>query len=338
MSSDEKPKEEAAAPEKPKQKRSFFESLKQAFSRKPKGTEKEKPQEKKKGQYSDITGIAFGLFGGFTPRTLKYFEGLEIDLKRAGLKTTLVKYVSKMYFMSLIAFIVALIVSIPLLLVFLYPFFAIVTSFAIGLLAGAIAFIAQFIYPKYVINNRKNGIERNLSFITNYMAILAGAGVIPEKIFRSVADSNLEPTIKFEVSEIIRRMEVFGEDFYTAVSVRIEECASPKFSELLRGILLVGSTGGDMKRYLFLQGKRFMRMKNISLKKALDGLGIMAEIYVTAGIVMPLIMVVMLCTLSFLGGGSINALLWLDLVSYLIVPMISIVMLVLIDSSVPSEV
>jgi flagellar protein FlaJ len=81
-----------------------------------------------------------------------------------------------------------------------------------------------------------------------------------------------------------------------------------------------------------------MRLKSISLKKALDGLGVMAEIYVTAGIVMPLIMIVMLATLSFLGGSGLNALLWLELLSYLIVPLISIVMVILVDSSVPSEV
>jgi flagellar protein FlaJ len=249
-----------------------------------------------------------------------------------------VKYISKIYLTALIALIAGILVPIPFLLIAgMQPFFVIFTSIALGFIAGAVAFILIYMQPKFKLNSRRAAIERNLSFVTNYLAILAGAGVIPEKIFRSVAKSDVDPAIRYEVSEIIRRMEVFGEDFYTALSVRIDETPSAKFGELLRGILLVGSTGGDMKRYLFLQGKRFIRLKGINMRKSLDSLGVMAEVYVTAGIVLPLIMVVMLATLSFLGGGGINAMMWLYLVTYLMVPMISIMMLLMIDSTVPSE-
>lgn len=303
----------------------------------PKSEPKQKAKLNLKGEI-DYSGFAYRVFGNLAAKSIKYFEGLDLDLKRAGIKITLVKYISKIYLTALLAFVIGILVPIPFLLMFgMQPFFVIVTSIAIGMIAGAVAFIIVYIQPKYKLNSRKSAIDRNLSFVTNYLAILAGAGVIPEKIFRSVAKSDVDPAIRYEVSEIIRRMEVFGEDFYTALSVRIDETPSPRFGELLRGILLVGSTGGDMKRYLFLQGKRFIRLKGINMRKSLDSLGVMAEVYVTAGIVLPLIMVVMLATLSFLGGGGINALMWLYLVTYLMVPMISIMMLVMIDSTVPTE-
>jgi flagellar protein FlaJ len=297
----------------------------------------EQPKKKESLKFPDFADFGYRIFGNVAPRLVKYFPGYELLLKKAGKKITLVKYISETLLISLIALIVGLIVPIPILLHFLYPFFAIITTIAIGLMAGALAFVVMYIYPTMVMRSRTSAIERNLSFLANYMAILAGAGVIPEKIFRSVSKSDIDPSIKYEVSEIIRRMEVFGEDFYTALSIRVEETPSPKFAELLRGILLVGSTGGDMKRYLFLQGRRFMRMKNIALKKSLDGLGVMAEMYVTGGVVMPLILVVMLVTLSFLGGGSINALTWLYFTSYLMVPMVAGLMLVILDSSAPAE-
>jgi pilus assembly protein TadC len=211
---------------------------------------KEKVKLEEKKHPTDFTSIAFSIFGSHIMGALKYFESLEDDLRRAGLKTTLAKYVSKMFLLTLFAFVFGWVISLPILFLFLLPLFAVLASFAIGILAGAVTFIVQFIYPKYVINDRKTKIEKNLSFVTNYMAILAGAGVIPEKIFRSVSASNIEPAIKFEVSEIIRRMEVFGEDFYTALSIRVEETPSPRLAELLRGILLVGSTGGDCLRGL----------------------------------------------------------------------------------------
>lgn len=302
---------------------------------------KEEPKQKQRLKLTgeiDYSGFAYRIFGSLAGRSIPYFEGLDLNLKRAGIKITLVKYISKIYLTALIAFIAGVVVPIPVLILLgMQPLFAIITGIALGFIAGAVAFILMYIYPKFVLNSRKRNIDKNLSFITNYLAILAGAGVIPEKIFKSVAKSDIDPAIRYEVSEIIRRMEVFGEDFYTALSVRIDETPSPRFAELLRGILLVGSTGGDMKRYLFLQGKRFIRFKNIDMKKSLDNLGIMAEVYVTAGIVLPLIMVVMLATLSFLGGGGINAILWLYFVTYLMVPLIAVMMLLMIDSSVPSE-
>lgn len=303
----------------------------------PKTEPKQKAKLNLKGDI-DFSGFAYRIFGNLAAKSIKYFEGLDLTLKRAGIKVTLVKYISKIYLSALLALVIGMIVPIPFLFIArMQPFFVILTSIAIGFIAGAVAFIIVYMQPKFKLNSRKAAIERNLSFVTNYLAILAGAGVIPEKIFRSVAKSDVDPAIRYEVSEIIRRMEVFGEDFYTALSVRIDETPSPRFGELLRGILLVGSTGGDMKRYLFLQGKRFIRLKGINMRKSLDSLGVMAELYVTGGIVLPLIMVVMLATLSFLGGGGINAMMWLYLVTYLMVPMISMMMLLMIDSTVPSE-
>jgi flagellar protein FlaJ len=285
----------------------------------------------------NFANVGYRFFGNIAEKMTKYFIGYELILKKAGIKLTLVKYISQILLISLITLIVALIVPLPILLFILKPFFAIITTVAIGLLGGAIAFMVMYMYPTFLLRGRMAKIDNNLSFLTNYMAILAGAGVIPENIFRSVSKSDVDKAVRYEVSEIIRRMEVFGEDFYTALGIRVEETPSPKFAELLRGILLVGSTGGDMKRYLFLQGKRFMRMRNISQKKSLDGLGVMAEMYVTGGVVMPLILVVMLVTLSFLGGGSINALTWLYFTAYIMVPMVAGFMLLILDSSTPME-
>ena len=303
--------------------------------KKDKKEKKEKP-EKPKLEFN-FANVGYRFFGQIAEKMTKYFIGYELILKKAGIKLTLVKYISQILLISLITLIVGLVVPLPILLFFLQPFFAIITTIAIGLLAGAMAFMVMYIYPTMVLKGRTGKIERQLSFLTNYMAILAGAGVIPENIFRSVSKSDVDPAVRYEVSEIIRRMEVFGEDFYTALGIRVEETPSPKFAELLRGILLVGSTGGDMKRYLFLQGKRFMRIKNINQKKSLDGLGVMAEMYITGGVVMPLILVVMLVTLSFLGGGGINALTWLYFTAYIMVPMVSGFMLLILDSSTPAE-
>ncbi|MCX8169900.1 MAG: type II secretion system F family protein, partial [Candidatus Methanomethyliaceae archaeon] len=126
------------------------------------------------------------------------------------------------------------------------------------------------------------------------------------------------------------------EDFLLAVKNKSEETPSKQFSELLKGILIVSKTGGDLKRFLRLQARYFIRLRRISLKKALDQLGIIAEIFVTTCIVMPLIMIIMLSVISLLGQVS-NFILWIYLITLLLVPLSSIVIIILVDTIMPKE-
>jgi len=169
------------------------------------------------------------------------------------------------------------------------------------------------------------------------MAILAGAEVTPEKIFKSMLTSDIDAVVKDEVAEVVKRIDIFGDDFYSALSARIKETPSKRFGDLMKGVLAVGSMGGDLRRYLHLQGKLFMRERKVDMKKQLEGLSITAEVYVSMGVVLPLILVIMLSTMSFIGGGGLNAVLWMMLTTFVLIPVLSLVMLVLIDMSVPKE-
>jgi len=105
----------------------------------------------------------------------------------------------------------------------------------------------------------------------------------------------------------------------------------------MKGVLAVGNMGGDLRRYLHLQGKILMRERRIDMKKQLEGLSMTAEVYVSLGIVLPLIMIIMLSTMSFVGVGGANSVLYMLLTTFVLIPVASLVMLLLIDMSVPRE-
>ncbi|MBC7113173.1 MAG: type II secretion system F family protein [Candidatus Methanomethyliales bacterium] len=284
-----------------------------------------------------ISALAYRLFGRWAELIIVYFEDLEVDIKRAGMKISLPRYISRMLLISLIGFIAAFFIPLPILITRTIPFYAITASAGLGVLVAGVAFWVMYILPSILASGRKGRIERALNFVVNYMAILSAAGVVPERVFRSLATSDIDPVIREEIADVVRRMEITGEDFYSALRRKADETASKQFSDLLKGILMVTRTGGDLKRYIYMQGKYFMRARRVALKKGLEQLGVLAEVYVTAGIVMPLVVVIMLSTMSLIGGGGINLILWLYFTTFLLIPLISIILIILIDVTAPKE-
>lgn len=283
-----------------------------------------------------LYSLSYRIFGRFAILIESYFEDLRKDLKSSGLKISLSKYISIMLWISFITFLLSFIIPLIFLIVRMPIFYALVGSLGLGVLSTGITFWIMYILPKIIAIDRKSKMERALAFITNYMAILSSANIIPERIFKSLSMTNIDPTVREEFADIIRRIELTGEDFLLALKRKSEETPSKQLSELLKGILIVSKTGGDLKRFLRLQARYFTRLRRISLKKALDQLGIVAEIFVTTCIVVPLILIIMLSVMSLLGQVG-NFIFWIYLITFLLIPLSSIVIIILVDTILPKE-
>ncbi|MEM0232316.1 MAG: hypothetical protein QXG78_04355, partial [Candidatus Methanomethyliaceae archaeon] len=73
-----------------------------------------------------------------------------------------------------------------------------------------------------------------------------------------------------------------------------------------------------------------------SLKKGLEQLGIIAEIFVTAGVVLPLVMIIILSIVSLIGWSG-NVLFWIYLITFFLIPIVSLIIIILIDTVLPKE-
>ncbi len=293
--------------------------------------------QKKQRALPDLSVISYRIFGKRIGFIMPLVKDLDADIKKAMMRTTIEKYASRMLFISLIGFAATVVATLPILVRWFVPAYAVAISLCLGLITGTFAFFIMYIYPSIIAGNRRRDIDKSLNFATQYMAILAGAEVTPEKIFKSMLSSDIDDVIKDEVSEVVKRIDIFGEDFYSALSARIKETPSKRFGDLMKGVLAVGNMGGDLRRYLHLQGKILMRERRIDMKKQLEGLSMTAEVYVSLGIVLPLIMIIMLSTMSFVGVGGANSVLYMLLTTFVLIPVASLVMLLLIDMSVPRE-
>jgi flagellar protein FlaJ len=81
-----------------------------------------------------------------------------------------------------------------------------------------------------------------------------------------------------------------------------------------------------------------MKLKKLSLKKFADNLAVLSEIYVALLLTGPLILVILVSVMSALGGGDMGLLnpeLLLSLLTYLAIPVLATIFLIILDTVSP---
>jgi len=307
----------------------FFNSFKTRIKLKEEKLKLEKPH-----------SIAYRVIGEKTGRFLPLFRDLDLNLQRSGLKINFKAYVSLTVFATVLISLVALI-SVPCLLAFVLnvPFFpAILFGVGGSLCAGAFSIIGFYIYPIYHADKLRRELEDALPFTTGYMAILAGAGVSPEKIFYSLSNLSVPLVVSAEAKDIVRDVNLFGLDIISALEKTSKRTPSKRFRETLGGFISTIHSGGDLTAYLREKSRQYMELKRISLRKFSDTLSILSEFYVALLITGPLLLVIMFSVMAMLGGGNLGMLspdLLLSIITYLGIPLGSVAFLIILDAISP---
>ena len=284
--------------------------------------------------------IAYQLIGEKTDRVLPLFEDMDLNLQKAGLKINFKAYLSLTIFATILISFAALIL-IPCLFVFVFtiPFFPAVL-FGVGgsLFAVAFSIIGFYFYPIYRADKLKRELEDELPFTTGYMAILASAGVSPETILYSISNISVPLTVSEEAKNVVRDINLFGLDIISALEKTSKRTPSERFREMLEGFISTIHSGGNLAAYLREKSGQYMKLKRLSLHKFSDTLSVLSEFYVSLIITGPLLLIIMLAVMAMLGGGSLGMLspdLLLNMLTYLGIPLGSIVFLIILDAVSP---
>lgn len=291
-------------------------------------------------EHSTAGLFAYRFLGERTAMFLPLFKDADVNLQKSGMKINFKVFVSLAILTMVILSAVAL-VLIPLVLFFVLKL-SIVSSILFGLggslFTMALTLTGFYIYPILRADGLKRALEDSLPFISGYMNILAGAGVSVANMFRSLAQTDASLAISSEARTIVRDMELFGIDVLSALEAASKRTPSARFKELLEGLIATVHSGGNMEKYLAQRSKQYIRLKKIALRRFSDTLGVLAEFYVVLLVAGPLIFVVMLGVMAMLGGGGQGLLdpkLLLYLLTYLGIPLGSIVFLILLDMVSP---
>jgi len=273
-------------------------------------------------------------------RVLPHFVDFGVTLQKAGFKLSLLSYVSLMMLFSGISVassfvataLVAILVGTPIILSLVY-------ASGVAILGGLLVFGVLYFVPSLLATTRKKKIELELPFVTTHMSILAAAGIPPTRMFRMLEDSVTTPEVASESNEIVRDVEILGDDIITALEKERHRSPSPRFSEMLEGLVATIRSGGDVRSFLLDSTRTIMDYRRVAAKQLVEMLAAFAEVYVELLVVFPLLIIVMFSVMALIGNGlaGFSVTTMMVFVSYLVIPLCAVAVLVMLDGILVEE-
>ncbi len=318
-----------------------------SFSRKLHGDSSTFPKRKQnssdnklKKDFDNSLTISYNLMGNKILKFIPLFKDLDQTILKSGLKYNFKAYISLTILSSLL---ITIIVGsfLPITLFFLLNMsFVSALLFGIGgaLFSFALSIFGFYLYPVYRADKRKRELDDEMPFTVGYMSILATAGVSSEKIFSSLSTLNDPLAASAEAKEVIANISLFGLDIISALEKVSSRTSSLRFKDIIEGIISSIHSGGDLGTYLRGKFKSAMKFKKLSLKKYSDNLSVLSEVYVALLLTGPLILVILVSVMSALGGsdmGLLNPELLLSLLTYLAIPILGTIFLIILDTVSP---
>lgn len=279
------------------------------------------------------------LFGGFWKISPEYFRPLKEAVDSSQIKLLPDTYISIMTAASFAAaffsFVTMLIIS-PLLKLGLA--LTVLGTIAMPFLVFAAAFTVFYAVPFYSLNQKRVSIDANMPFAINHMAAIAASGIPPEKSFEMLVEFRDYEAISDEAENIVKRIQVLGEDITVAIREVAKKTPSSQFREFLYGVLTIIEGGGNLKEYMQEMAKLALFNYKLARKRYTEQLTMYADLYTAILIAAPLFLVAVMAVMNIIpgatfGGMSIDML--MSLGTYVFIPVVNVVFIVFISITQP---
>ena len=148
---------------------------------------------------------------------------------------------------------------------------------------------------------------------------MAAIGVIPYEIFKKLSEmGDNYGEVSMEMKQIVRDVELLGFDFITALRNLATITASPQMRSFMQGAVTTTLSGGEMGAYFISAAKMYMEERRRKYGDFITMLGLFAEFYVVGLVAGPLLIVVVMAIMCFLGSASLAS---LAAIVYIIIPL-----------------
>lgn len=190
-------------------------------------------------------------------------------------------------------------------------------------------------YPRIVAAGRARRIDQELSSVVTLCYALSRGGMNPLDIFREVAaERRTYGEASVECGVVVRNVEWFGMDFVTALKETSTTTPSAELRAFLDGFVTILNSGADPKDYFKNQAHTRLQAAELGLEREMEQASMLAEIYVSGLLVLPLLLLVVLAGLAPLAPGQ-DAL--MPFVVFGLVPLGTAVYLVLLETMLPPD-
>ena len=270
--------------------------------------------------------ITTNIFRGYFIRRRDKYDKLREKLLKARIFMPVERWLSQAVVYSIIAAGVAVSVYILLrylILSLLAEFTLSEFDIAVSLLLAMLAFLGIYVsflyYPGIKAWERKGKIDMNLPYAIGFISAMASIGVYPFSIFKKLAGAEeIYGEVSRELKLLVRDVELLGFDFITALKKLVATTPSSNMRAFLQGAVTTTLSGGDMGGYFVNTAQEYMEERRKRYKDFIQTLELLAEFYVIGVVAAPLLLVVVLSILVFLGGASIDG---LAAIIYLVIPL-----------------
>lgn len=274
-------------------------------------------------------------------RKLPKFKALEETYYKSGAYTLFDVYLAGLLFTITLTAIGSIVLSL-LLHFFVFHatiFQAIVASFLLEVIVVLIVIAIFFFVPILKSRQKAKEIDENLVYTAGYMSILSAGGVPIERVFERVAEVEEKVAIKEMAKRFLTNIKMFGMDAISALKDLSKHSPSDTFSKILHGLANTVKTSEDLHDFLTYETERLLHTKREHLKRRINTLMTLGEIYVAAVVVFPIVVIVMLTILSVLGSRllGLSTVEQLNLVVFVLLPMISLIFILLLNAALPEE-
>ncbi len=271
----------------------------------------------------------------------KKFPEVRSYLKIAGIKKTSEEYLGQWFLISVFLSIATgppLIVLMDLLQKVFPSKYLFILILTIPPIVFFSVFLFSLFYPKFKAEERRHRLENVLPFACCYMACIASSGVPPYMMFKFMAKMKEFGEVSKECQSIERNMEIFGYTFSEALSLAMRYSPSPKWKELLSGILSTSTGGGDITSFLLEASKKYSEEMKRKIKDFSHLVSILLEIYITIVITGTIMSNIMILLMGVMGGLS-NILLWIQYaLTFFLVPVATFLLILFIRAASPVKI
>ena len=205
----------------------------------------------------------------------------------------------------------------------------------IPFVAGAMMYLLAMVLPDLRAATRARDINAKLPYALNYLSTMASAGATPEQIFASLAKQPIYGAVAHEAAWITRDVDLLGMDIVTALARAGDRASSEKFQDMLQGAITALTSGGDLKTYFYNKAEQYLYENRQDQKRFLEGLGVLAESFVTVVVAAPLFLIVILSVMTSLGGSADETLLLGYILIFAMLPMSQLGFAVTIKTMTP---
>ncbi len=204
---------------------------------------------------------------------------------------------------------------------------------SISAATSGLAALLFLCYPAYQKKEVAKKIDDGLAFTVGYMSILSSGGVSLERMIEKVSEVDSNEPIRRLAKKFMVNVKLLGFDASSALEDVSRRCPSEAFSRLLAGLKTASLTSGDLRSLLDFELRKLLQERREEMKKTVDMLTYVGELYVTFIVVAPIIFILLLTILSVIGSGAgASAALQMNLLVFLGIPIMAAGFAIMLDA------